>query len=439
MPTLTPSPSLAQLPLPGWLRGLYWSCLFLLVPGMLLRLPVGGAGVLLVDLYAPVVLGLWGLYRFSFHRQWPSLPLVAPVLLFCLLGTASLFLRAGDVLTPSTLALSWFFVVRLLYFTGFALFSYDLFARPPYGPQRFLRGLSLIAGLVLLGGVIQFYLYPDLSAISKEGQWDPHIGRLLGTWMDPNFIGGFIGLLLPVWCGWWYDSLHLHTTKVPHQLPRLVLFLPALLGLGALCLFLTYSRSGYLAALVGLAVFFLVRDRRMLFIGALIVSLAITATPRVQQRLLQLSGTVKALILRDTDEIDPTASLRLQSWRRSLRLGAQRPLLGVGYNSYRYHAADAGIVDGNYFSSGGSDSTLLTVFVTTGLLGLSVFLWLLWRLWWGAFVGYLSRQSSVSLGLSCGLLSLLVHSQFVNSLLYPFITLTLFSLAGALTPNPLNS
>ena len=42
-------------------------------------------------------------------------------------------------------------------------------------------------------GFVQLILFPDFSFMSQYG-WDPHQGRLLSTWYDPNFLGGFLGL-----------------------------------------------------------------------------------------------------------------------------------------------------------------------------------------------------------------------------------------------------
>jgi len=104
-------------------------------------------------------------------------------------------------------------------------------------------------------------------------------------------------------------------------------------------------------------------------------------------------------------------------------------------------------------AAGGFDSTLLTILATTGIVGFLVYLWLLWRTLkdsfkelWDKNLPRSTQQNLVSLsvqnkksppdlrglglGIFAGFLGLLVHSQFVNSLLYPHIMLFSFIVLG---------
>ena len=75
--------------------------------------------------------------------------------------------------------------------------------------------------------------------------WDPHIGRLLSTWFDPNFIGGFLGFILSITI-----ALGLYYWKEKRTKLALVLGIIGFIGL--IALYLTYSRSGYLTLMAGL-------------------------------------------------------------------------------------------------------------------------------------------------------------------------------------------
>jgi len=167
-------------------------------------------------------------------------------------------------------------------------------------------------------------------------------------------------------------------------------------------------------------------------LGILLATIGVSTNERAQKRLGEFAGTVSSTLLGNTDEVDPTANLRIQSWLQTLELAKKYPVMGVGYNAYRYRAADEGIVDENYFSAGGSDSTLLTILVTTGGIGLLMFLYFFGNLWIRNFLAYRRTQEPLFLGLVSGLCALFVHSLFVNSLLFPFIFLPLIAIAGIL-------
>jgi len=82
--------------------------------------------------------------------------------------------------------------------------------------------------------------------------------------------------------------------------------------------------------------------------------------------------------------------------------------------------------DSQEHSASGSDSSLLTIWVTTGLVGLLAYAWLLialireaWRTWRDKTIPRLWQGFGV--GLVGAWAALLVHSVFINSLLYPHI------------------
>lgn len=399
----------------------FWICLGLLIPGLLLRIPVGGAGILSTDLVVPVFVLIWFLRNLLFRRSFPVHSLMIPGFLFLGLALFSFLLNVHYLQGGKEIFLSFSYLIRFLSMLLFGWAASDIFSSPK-DQNAFLKGLLYIALTIVLLGYIQFFLVPDISSWSSEGGWDPHQGRLLGTWLDPNFLGGFLAFLTPVLIGYFYDR--------PSNFPRWLLGGVILLFLGAL--FLTFSRSTYVSAALGFFFFFSFRDPKVLLVAFLVASLGLVSSERAQKRVGELSGTVLALVLRDTVEIDPTAHLRLKSWSNSLELFWENPVWGIGYNTYRYRAADAGLVDETYFSSGGSDSTHLTILITTGVVGFFIFLWFFVRLFLRPLTFFFQKGSPLFLGFSSGVLALFVHSFFVNSLLFPFLFLPLISLYAVL-------
>jgi len=189
-----------------------------------------------------------------------------------------------------------------------------------------------------------------------------------------------------------------------------------------------------------MGLFFLFRDPKIILVGIVVASLGLATSERAQKRVGELAGTMASVVLRDTDEVDATAKLRVQSWQRSFGLWQKYPVLGIGYNTYRFRGAEEGVVDEKFFSAGGSDSTLLTVLVTTGVFGLLAFLWFYLDLWIRNFVRWRQAPRTLSflsggelyLGFVAGWTAILVHSVFVNSLLFPLIFMPIMVVAAVL-------
>ncbi len=410
------------------MRLFFWICLSLLIPGLLLRIPSDGTGILATDILVPIFAIVWVFKRVVVDRSFPKCRFILPGCIFLSIAILSFFLGAHDLLFKEQL-LSAAYLVRFASLLIFGWAAVDLFSFFPKSglpfpslDLNFLKKIFWITGVVVFLGFLQFYLVPDISEWSTEGGWDPHTGRLLGTWMDPNFIAGFLGFMLPLIIASFYNE--------SSKTKKFWLVILIVLGLGAL--FLTFSRSGYLASSIGLLFFFGFRDPKIILIGIVAVAIGIASNERAQQRMGELSGTVSALVFRDSDEIDPTASLRLQSLERSFELWKKYPLLGIGYNTYRYRAAEEGIVDEDYFSSGGSDSTHLTVLVTTGIIGFLAYLLFLGTLWLQPFLRFFRTKNELFLGFASGLIALFVHALFVNSLFFPLILLPVMAVSGVM-------
>lgn len=417
------------------MRYLFWACLLCLIPGLLIRIPFGGGGILLSDLLGPLFALLWLGQKLLIERELPSVKFILPALAFTVMALLSWIWGAWDLLLKEQI-LSFSYIVR---FASIVIIGWSVLERvTEASSNRILIGLFKIVGVVLALGYLQFYVYPDISNFSTVGGFDPHIGRFLGTWMDPNFVGGLLAFMLPVMLGFWYQS----------QNKKIKWWLGALILISIYALFLTFSRSAYLAGLGGLGLFFLLRDPKIILVGIILAGLGLVSSERAQKRVGELAGTMSSVVLRDTDEVDATAKLRVQSWQRSLTLFEKYPVLGIGYNTYRFRGAEEGVVDEKFFSAGGSDSTLLTVLVTTGIFGFIAFIWFYLDLWIRNFARWrvsppnpLLTQAGgsaflsggeLNLGFVAGWTAILVHSVFVNSLLFPLILIPIMVVAGVL-------
>lgn len=402
------------------IRFLFWSLLFLLLPGLLLRIDFGGAGILAVDILLSAFIATWLWVHVIRRKKIPRTSIFNGFMIFVCIAALSLVLGIGFDISGKEILLAAGYVVRLIGFALFGLTAYQMW-QDDVQRKKFFRNMLWITLVVVLLGFVQFYVYPDLGDISNPGEWDPHVGRLLGTWMDPNYMAAFIGFMLCMTIGLWYEN------KNKWFRARVgVLFLGMLYAL-----FLTFSRGGYLAAVAGLGVYFLFRDPKILLLLIAMMVLGISTNERAQERLGGLLSTTQAIILSDTSEIDPTANLRLISWRRSTTLFERNPIFGIGYNTYRTRASQSGLVDPKYFSSGGADSTHLTVLVTTGIVGFLPYVFFCFFFFWRPLQVFRKYKKESALGFAAGWMCLLVHATFVNSLFFPLLFLPVVAFYAA--------
>lgn len=374
-----------------------------IVLGQVIRLPVGTSEILPNDIIIPALFIAWTLRRLaSRHWELRRHSLTLPIVLMVIVMGLSLIANLGRESLTEWISGS-FYLIRWLEYVALFWIGQDMF-RTHQRATMYLKLFIWIGASLAILGFIQLKIFPDFSFMVPKG-WDPHIGRLLSTWFDPNYLGGLFALL---------TSIALSVAlSLPWRQSRWWWAAVAVMLLAAL---LTFSRSGYVGLVIALGIVALVRSRVALFLGALALVSVVLFVPRVQERVIGIRS------------VDETAQLRLVSYRNAFTVIGDHPYLGVGYNLYKYVQVEYNFLTTtvNEHSASGSDSSLLTIWVTTGVIGLVVYLWLfiailneLWKTW---------RDSSLpkmwqgfGLGALAGMIGLFAHSQFVNGLQYPHL------------------
>lgn len=372
--------------------------------GQLIRVPIGGgdASIIPNDIILPLLIVCW-IWRkmLSGTWKWPRHSLTAPLVAVIATMILSLLFNFGQYENHEFLSGSLYFV-RWLEYLALWWVALDM-VRSQARAQRYVK-ILVWSGVILAGlGFFQLKLFPDFSFMVPKG-WDPHVGRLLSTWFDPNFLSGYFVVLVSITLAtalykgwkegrWWWAA-------------TLVM---------VLAIVLTYSRSGYVGLTIAFGIVTAFRSRAILYVSVLAFLATALLVPRVQERVIGIRT------------IDETAQLRLVSYRNAATVISDHPWVGVGYNMYKYIQVRYGFLrDTQEHSASGSDSSLLTVWVTTGFIGLAAYLWLLiallreaWRTWRDRSLP--NEWRGYGLGLFAGLLGLFAHSQFVNGLQYPHI------------------
>jgi len=261
---------------------------------------------------------------------------------------------------------SFFYWLRLASLLSFFLFPLNI-------DSKIDKFFQLILWSSLVFAFIQYIFWPDFTYFSTQN-WDPHLYRLLGTFFDPTFTGLIFLLFLL--------KLYFHPS------PNYLLLFLSYLGLA-----LTYSRSTLLAFLVVFTFIAIKKQNLKIFFATLfLVLLTIILLPRMPGE-----GT----------KLERTSSIRakIENYKSGIKLFATSPLIGVGYNNLPTIRPQK-----ESHANSGFDSSLLTIAITTGIIGLFFFSKI-----------FISSYSGASLYWQSLLLVCFVHSLFANSLLYPWI------------------
>lgn len=347
------------------------------------------------DLLIPLLLLIWFFEAGAIRKKFFIPPFSLRLIVFTTVAFLSL-LVGSQILTNSETLISGLFLIRFIEYAALYFIGYELAADSKFREKS--AWVLILAGfIVALLGFLQFIVIPDFAQLASEGGWDPHQYRLLSTFFDPNFVGGFLVFLTS------YIISFLFWKK--KQTEKIVLTIFGLSSL--LAIVLTFSRSTYLAFFAMLFAFGSLRSSKIFLPLISLVAAVFILIPPVQSRLVQAIN------------LDDSARARLISWDNAVTIANDNSFLGVGFNSYRFAQERYGFFQdaaGGGHSGSGVDSSVLLVLATTGILGLLCYLWLLFGL---LQLSFRQRHDMLSLAFLVGFLSLIVHSVFVNSLFYP--------------------
>ncbi|MCR4325070.1 MAG: O-antigen ligase family protein [Candidatus Curtissbacteria bacterium] len=377
-----------------------------IIPGQLIRIPIseGAAYITLSDIFIFVTVIVFLVHTFLIRKSLKLNPRVfLPVLIFSLVALASTTLAKVN-LSQKEVLISLLFLARfILYFFIFIVTSNTI------AKNKITSWLNiyLIVGLIfILAGFLQIIFLPDFTPLVPFG-WDPHQRRLASTFLDPNFAGGLIALLF-----FTATVMYLERAEKLYFLMSLVSFV---------ALVLTFSRSSYLALLAGLLVIGLLKSRNALLIFLIAFSISFFALSPVRARIL------------GAFTLDETSEARIESWKNAVTIFKDNPIFGVGFNSYRFAQARYNLFPHDNplggHSGAGSDSSILLVAATTGIIGLVPFICLFFSM----FVEFTKSKKAIGLIGTAALASLVIHSQFVNSLFFPQLMLSYWFILGLAT------
>ncbi len=289
------------------------------------------------------------------------------------------------------------YLVRLGAYFYFLVYTWN-FAQKSGNKKLLVSSLLAVSLVSAVFGWIQYKALPSLHYLQYVG-WDEHLYRIVGTFFDPTFLGLIIvfGLLIAL-------SQYFATRRLIYAFISVFL---------TLTLAFTYSRGSYLAFFAG-ALFIFHYYKKLRYFLAIVLGFVVLmfALPTSQNNILSFTREFSALA-------------RIQNYGDAINIFKTSPLFGVGYGNYCIASEKVlGIADFESHSCFGSDSSLLLVLATTGVVGFLVFLSMI-----GKIIKSLPKSPERIVFHALGI-AVLVHSLFSNSMFYPWIMGYLIILLG---------
>jgi len=368
--------------------------------GQLTRVPIKILGFSEINLYLTnIVLAFlllsWGIWRFGLKKKKYQLPPLAfPIFSFAIISLLSLGV-ATPLLSNREVIVAGLYLARWLVYAGLYFVVFDTKKRL-FKKSNPLNLLMILGVAIALFGFVQYFLWPNLKPLEAL-DWDPHFYRLVATFLDPGFTGLILVLTLIILLNLIFEN---------KKNKWLILAGAATY----VALILTHSRSSYLAFLVGMGLIaFLKKNLKIFLIAIVVLALSLMALPQPKGEGGKLARTYSVVE-------------RFQSWQNAVAIIKDHPVLGVGFNAYRYAQRDYGFLEDEDWqeshAGAGADSSLLFVLATTGIIGLVAYLWYLVS---AGALAFWQRKKMVGIVCLASLGAIIAHSFFLNSLFYPWI------------------
>ena len=199
---------------------------------------------------------------------------------------------------------------------------------------------------------------------------------------EPNTLGGYLLFILSILGG----LIYCYREKRPWLISLFIFLVPTFI--------FTLSRASYLGAIPAVITFVILAKDRRVFIGVLIISLftvlfVLFGPPVLKDRIMDTfepSRYEKLQFELAGIKLGSSPADRVLTWKSSIRkYFSKSPFLGEGVTG-------VGFLDGQY----------ILILLETGVVGLGIFLWLLYRVWRAALYSFKMLEKPLFRGLVMG-------------------------------------
>ncbi len=198
-----------------------------------------------------------------------------------------------------------------------------------------------------LGGPLWFLgertFSADTPGIARTSLWGREVLRPYATFPHPNVLGGFLAILLPLMMGQWKQRK---------------IFFSIAISLGIIAIVLTFSRSAWIVAIVGVSIIAL---KKIFFIP-----------------LLMTVAVIIFFIIGSFGFQDESVVVRQQLNTSAITMFGQSPIIGKGLGNFLVNLPQTLSSRQIYFLQPVHNMYLL-ILAEAGIVGFAIFLWILWK------------------------------------------------------------
>ena len=335
------------------------------------------------------------------------------LILFIGVGFLSLLLNL-TWLKPHEFFVSLLYLIRWI---SYALIFFVIFQSDEKFKQRIKHLLFIDGFIILAAGYVQYFFYNSLRNLYYLG-WDEHKHRMFSVFFDPNFLGAFLVLYLIFIGAKLFSKNKLKTNY------RIFLYITSLLTL--IAIFLTFSRSAILMLIVSSVVFLFLINKKKLIFALLGVTLlfGLISSPKFYDENMNLFR-------------EASSKARIVNFSIAWNIFQDHPIVGVGFNSYRYtkdlYGLDHNWINVQSHSDSGTDNSFIFVLATTGIIGGIGYFGMWFVILKYAFARY--KKNIIATVLIASVVGLFVNSLFINSLFFAPFMLWVWILVGLVEYN----
>lgn len=177
----------------------------------------------------------------------------------------------------------------------------------------YILGSSAI--LVILYGYYQYIFGIDISDVAwVDANIYPELRkRVFSTWVNPNILAGYLNEVICVTV--------VLLSRAKDNRNRILLGVFAIAA--GICLAMTYARGAIFSLGIILAVYGIVKDRRILYASLTIGIIALALSPALFDRLTTIFT-----------RMDTSSEMRLAIWEATIWMIIEQPFFGIGWGMY---------------------------------------------------------------------------------------------------------
>jgi len=278
--------------------------------------------------------------------------------------------------------------------------------------------VSIIVSTIILSllGIYQYFFVkiPTAAAWVDAKQFPELSTRVYATLENPNVLGEYLGLTIPLLAGYFFAS-----GKFGHKL-----FLVAVLFMLIVCMVLTFSRGAWLGLAVSVFIYALFKEPRLLALFIILAILSPMFLPSVVMNRIASIGSLE----------DSSNAYRITIWKAALRMIKDYWLTGVGLGLTAFSR-----VYRDYMIAGASaihaHNLYLEICLELGVIGIFALLWMVLRGFSEAMSGMMKNDkiSYITTGIVAALVGHLFHGLFDYVWYSPRIVIAFWMFLGMMS------